>query len=214
MTNDIGGVWRTVGGRRIFIKDGQPLSVAMKESGKFATISKKKLEETKKKQHLFDITQEWHGEESQLLKVELNDNFIYQNKEYLMDGHFVKYRLKEKENKFAEWISQKQKLKVRLNPEVEYPEGISVADCTIYNGNNELGHYDMKVVTGKSKQLVFHNVDKKKKQATKFLFEATNSPLSKEDLQIQIIEVFQRKATWVEEIGIKKDDEFVIYKNK
>lgn len=35
MKNDIGGVWRTVGGRRIFIKDGQDLATAMKESGKF-----------------------------------------------------------------------------------------------------------------------------------------------------------------------------------
>lgn len=32
---EIGGVWRTVGGRRIFIKDGQDLATAMKESGKF-----------------------------------------------------------------------------------------------------------------------------------------------------------------------------------
>lgn len=38
--NDIGGVWRTVGGRRIFIKDGQDLSSAMKESGKFKTTTK------------------------------------------------------------------------------------------------------------------------------------------------------------------------------
>lgn len=30
-----GGVWRTVGGRRIFIKDGQSLESAMRESGKF-----------------------------------------------------------------------------------------------------------------------------------------------------------------------------------
>ncbi len=29
------GVWRTVGGRRIFIKEGQDLETAMKESGKF-----------------------------------------------------------------------------------------------------------------------------------------------------------------------------------
>ena len=35
MADDIGGVWRTVGGRRIFIKDGQDLASAMKESGKF-----------------------------------------------------------------------------------------------------------------------------------------------------------------------------------
>lgn len=33
--SEIGGVWRTVGGRRIFIKEGQDLASAMKESGKF-----------------------------------------------------------------------------------------------------------------------------------------------------------------------------------
>lgn len=38
MNNDIGGVWRTVGGRKIFIKDGQDLASAMKESGKFKPI--------------------------------------------------------------------------------------------------------------------------------------------------------------------------------
>lgn len=32
---DEGGVWRTVSGRRIFIKDGQSLTDAMRESGKF-----------------------------------------------------------------------------------------------------------------------------------------------------------------------------------
>ncbi len=34
------GVWRTVGGRRIFIKDGQELGDAMKESGKFKNLAK------------------------------------------------------------------------------------------------------------------------------------------------------------------------------
>lgn len=43
MTKDIGGVWRTVGGRRIFIKDGEDLTTAMKKSGKF------KKEEIKEK---------------------------------------------------------------------------------------------------------------------------------------------------------------------
>lgn len=37
MSDDIGGVWRTIGGRRIFIKNGQDLVTAMKESGKFNT---------------------------------------------------------------------------------------------------------------------------------------------------------------------------------
>lgn len=36
--DDIGGIWRTVGGRRIFIRDGQDLASAMKESGKFREL--------------------------------------------------------------------------------------------------------------------------------------------------------------------------------
>ena len=39
--NETDGVWRTVGGRRIFIKNGQPLEAAMKESGKFSNKEKK-----------------------------------------------------------------------------------------------------------------------------------------------------------------------------
>lgn len=38
------GVWRTIGGRRVFIKNGQDLSTAMKESGKFAKNKKAKNE--------------------------------------------------------------------------------------------------------------------------------------------------------------------------
>lgn len=40
--DDVNGVWRTVGGRRIFIKDGQDLASAMKESGKFKLSKKQK----------------------------------------------------------------------------------------------------------------------------------------------------------------------------
>ena len=43
--SDLGGVWRTVGGRRIFIKDGEDLATAMKNSGKFG--NKKQEKETK-----------------------------------------------------------------------------------------------------------------------------------------------------------------------
>ena len=38
------GVWRTIGGRRIFIKTGQSVSSAMKESGKFKKATKVKAE--------------------------------------------------------------------------------------------------------------------------------------------------------------------------
>ena len=39
------GVWRTIGGRKVFIRNGQSLSDAMKESGKFKKVSDVKREE-------------------------------------------------------------------------------------------------------------------------------------------------------------------------
>lgn len=36
---EAGGVWRTISGRKVFIRDGQSLSDAMRESGKFSGIA-------------------------------------------------------------------------------------------------------------------------------------------------------------------------------
>lgn len=44
------GVWRTVGGRRIFIKEGQDLASAMKESGKFKSNIENKEKELSKEE--------------------------------------------------------------------------------------------------------------------------------------------------------------------
>lgn len=48
---DEDGVWRTIGGRRVFIRSGQSLSEAMKESGKFSNLykSEKKSENKEEK---------------------------------------------------------------------------------------------------------------------------------------------------------------------
>lgn len=52
------GVWRTIGGRRVFIKKGQSLSGAMKESGKFNLKNKKPKEakptKTEKKEATYE----------------------------------------------------------------------------------------------------------------------------------------------------------------
>ena len=39
------GVWRTVGGRRIFIEDGEDLATAMKKSGKFKTSNSSSIKD-------------------------------------------------------------------------------------------------------------------------------------------------------------------------
>lgn len=164
-----------------------------------------------------DITSKWIGNlknsYKDIKKFQLNEIFEYNGKKYVVDNHFVKYRLKQKEKNFAKWLSKNTGLKIQMNPEIEYPEKISVADCTIYRNDKCLGNYDMKIVTGESKQLLFHNVYKKNRQATKFLFETTESPLNMEDLIEQVNAIFERKATWVVEIGIKKKENFIILKN-
>lgn len=55
MASDLGGVWRTIGGRRVFIKDGEDLATAMKNSGKF---KKKKEEEINNKNAKKELTDE------------------------------------------------------------------------------------------------------------------------------------------------------------
>lgn len=60
------GVWRTIGGRRVFIKKGQSLSDAMKESGKFSRVAKnqdlyKKLDEESKKDQLKEEIEDKFG---------------------------------------------------------------------------------------------------------------------------------------------------------
>lgn len=108
--SDIGGVWRTVGGRRIFIKDGQSLDNAMKESGKFGENSQEQkkiyikfndyikmiddvaengtLEEIEKKQkelknYIF-MTEEEQKEKIKGLENKLSEKEIVENPGYIL----------------------------------------------------------------------------------------------------------------------------------
>lgn len=91
MSNDIGGVWRTVGGRRIFIKDGQDLETAMKESGKFEKKeTKNNDDEIKKLQEEYDSIKNMFDPR----KAELRDKI-----NALKEGKNLKDYKKDKEEK-------------------------------------------------------------------------------------------------------------------
>lgn len=70
MNDDIGGVWRTVGGRRIFIKDGQDIASAMKESGKFSKNKKSFNEDIKREldESVIEYYKKFH-KDSEIIKV-------------------------------------------------------------------------------------------------------------------------------------------------
>ena len=50
--SDKDGVWRTIGGRRVFIRTGASLSQAMKESGKFKTGDRREVQEAKAEERI------------------------------------------------------------------------------------------------------------------------------------------------------------------
>lgn len=89
------GVWRTVGGRRIFIKDGEDLETAMKKSGKF---KKKKEEENKDKQkEKFELEPKW---------CEVSESFTSEIRERIIT------QVNELNKKFPEAFEQDSKLRI------------------------------------------------------------------------------------------------------
>lgn len=86
-----GGVWRTIGGRRVFIKDGVDLATAMKMSGKFKVIRKeekpkslkdkilssdKKRELDNKRYKQADEVEKKYNEDKEKLLKDLKENKI------------------------------------------------------------------------------------------------------------------------------------------
>ncbi len=85
---ELDGVWRTIGGRRVFIRKGQDLSSAMKESGKFKTKMNEKAvkgvrEEDLKDQYIESLNNvskmEYNGE---ITRDEYDEAIKNINKEY------------------------------------------------------------------------------------------------------------------------------------
>ena len=146
-----------------------------------------------------------------ITQLKKDDIFKYKGEEYIYDGKHVKYDLNQKEIEFANWLSKYYiKSTIMLNPTINVPEGISTADLTI---DDKL--YDMKIITGSSKQVLYHNMYGKENQASRFIFETSSSKLTLEELESQVENIFERKdMKFVEEICIKKGNKYKIYTRK
>lgn len=152
MATDIGGVWRTVGGRRIFIKDGEDLGSSMKNSGKFKgkKESKKELTENERKKKIEELEKKKEETVGFLQKGAiqeeidmLKDNFKGTKEEYR------EYLSKEREKRLKDYEKEKQeRLKIKEQQEKEEEErdykmahrpskGATLDDVTMYNENDK-----------------------------------------------------------------------------
>ena len=81
------GVFRTVGGRRIFIKEGQDLATAMKESGKFS----KKQVENKRENNKID-------KETEITRKAIAEKLKEEGAQIDNDGNVTLYHITSPEN--------------------------------------------------------------------------------------------------------------------
>lgn len=126
MDDDIGGVWRTIGGRRVFIKDGEDVATAMKKSGKFQNENKKQELEKKLDEGLDDLefndiykiyqnTKDAEIRESLMNKMQEKDPYRYGKEIYGIEMKEIDYKgtfenaIKEvdKINSNKEYITEK-----------------------------------------------------------------------------------------------------------
>lgn len=103
--SDLGGVWRTVGGRRIFIKDGEDLATAMKNSGKFG--KKKENNKNNREEKIKKLEEELEETKGFLAKAKIKEEI-----EALKEGYddIEEYR-KMKDTKRQEAIENSKKEK-------------------------------------------------------------------------------------------------------
>ena len=92
MASDEGGVWRTIGGRRVFIKDGEDLESAMKNSGKF----KSKKDDTSKKDE--DVKEQGNSNRKEVKEKIQNHILEYYEDDDNPEEAFVKQMEAMKDN--------------------------------------------------------------------------------------------------------------------
>ena len=86
-----------------------------------------------------------------------------------------------------------------------YPQGIQTPDYMI-NGER----FDLKSPTGNGKNLLYGMLAKKKKQSPNFIFDVTECPLSEEDIEKQIYELYTSRHTkFVQKIVVIKNEKIL-----
>lgn len=157
-----------------------------------------------------DVTDEWketatpnsHDVE-EMLKYKIGDSV------YTVDGKNVLLDYSEKEWQIAELLKEKLGGEISLVPRVLNPQGVSTPDY-IFRGEA----FDLKELSGSSKNLVYNAIAKKKRQASNFILDISKSPLDENEIVRQIEDIYwSRHTMFVQKIIVIKDEKIrKIYK--
>ena len=149
-----------------------------------------------------DITEEWKKTATpNSYDIEEIRQYKIGDSVYTVDGKNVLLDYSDKERRIAELLKEELGGKISMVPRVLNPQGISTPD---YIFRNEA--FDLKELSGTSKNLVYNAIAKKKRQASNFILDISKSPLDENEIIRQIEEVYwSRHTMFVQKIIVIKD---------
>ena len=160
------------------------------------------MKNVKQKYACEDVKDKWMSKASKEYKVEDLGSYIIDRTEYVVDGHNVVFDLSNDERNIANVLGKTFGGTVQLVPRVLNPQGIKTPDYIFKNEK-----YDLKTVTGLSKNVLYNALKGKKNQAENFIFNISQNTLDIEDLTNQARMLFESKnREFVKRIILIKDD--------
>mgnify|MGYP004538364855 CR=1 FL=1 len=190
---------------------GLPTKIDRLRVDGYRTISNKKVINNSENNNYIDITSEWLETATPNSHiVEDRQYFEYKGNRYNVDGKNVVLDYSSQEKNIAEWLENTFGGGIYMLPRINNPEGIQTADY-LFRGE----YWDLKSISGKSKQVIYHSIYKKKTQSNNFIFDVVSSELDINELQKQIYKLYNRKDTkFLQKIILKKENDIFVYKRK
>lgn len=164
--------------------------------------------ETKQNKNYVDVSKEWFDNATpNTHKVLDRQYFEKDNIKYEVDGKNVVLDYSNIEKEIAEWLEKTFGGEIYMLPRVNNPEGIQTADY-LFRGE----YWDLKVISGKSKQVLYHAIYKKKTQSNNFIFDVLSSELDINEFQNQIYKLYNRKdMDFLQKIILKAENDIFVY---
>lgn len=152
-----------------------------------------------------DIINEWTKSAGTKGSVIERQDYTVNGTTYKVDGRHVILRPTEQEREVAAALSEKYGKHVEFVPQIMVPQGVQTPDYLI-DGER----FDLKAPTGRSKDLFYNVVSKKRKQASNFIFDIADCPLLEDEIKRQAEALyFSRHTRFIDKIVLMKNGEIL-----
>lgn len=196
---------------------------ASRQAERYGRLAKYSLDEDNKKQYgqrakewqdiqfktggmgrSVDVTEKWiKGATPNSHEIVDLSEYTSNGTTYKVDGKHVLLDYSDKEKQVAQLLERELGGEISMVPRVLDPPGISTPDY-MFRGEA----YDLKELSGTSKNLVYNVISKKKRQANNFVLDISQCPLDEDEIYKQIDGIYwSRHTTFVDKIILIKDDQ-------